>query len=252
LISVVIPLYRSRHELPDLLARTQAVLTAMEGTWELILVDDACPDATGALAHDLPITGSVRLLELDRNLGQHAALQIGLREAQGECIALLDGDLQDRPEDLPQLCAALGPDVDVVCAGRRGHYTSPVRGLTGRLLRVVRFLLSRGRIPADAGLFLVARREAALRVLALEDPGVNLLSAFAHTGARISSEPIERAPREAGTSAYRGVVRLRVGLASLGDATPLHPILRQLRRRRWHPPNVERRKLLPSVEAGTP
>lgn len=248
MISLVVPLFRSPAELPALLERTQAALAATGEAWELILVDDACPMETGAGACGLPIHGSVHLLRLGRNVGQHAALQRGLRETRGTHIAFLDGDLQDRPEDLARLLAALGP-ADVVCAGRRGHYTRPGREWTGQLFRATRYLVSRGRIPADAGLFLCATRAATERLLTLDDPGVNLVSAFSRSGARIVSVPIERALRETGSGAYTNLRRLRAATSALADATPLHPWMRRLRARRYCEPEVVRRKLLVSTDS---
>ncbi|MDH3731462.1 MAG: hypothetical protein OES13_10145, partial [Acidimicrobiia bacterium] len=161
--------------------------------------------------------------------------------------ALLDADLQDRPEDIVILLDAMKPELDVVAAGRHGTYTSPIRRGTGRLFRTTRWMLSSGRIPADAGMFLVARRPALRRALAAVDPGVHILSALARAGAEIESIPIDRDSRPG--SGYAGFGRAAMAARALAGLTPLYAPVARHRRRRWSPPTVE---VLTAIDAEGP
>jgi glycosyltransferase involved in cell wall biosynthesis len=119
-ISVVIPCYRSKDTLPELVARLHAVLGAgaegAVGRYEVILVVDGSPDRTYPVARELE-RGSehVRALLLRRNYGQHNALLAGVLRARYEVVVTMDDDLQHRPEEIPRLLEPLrDPMVDLV------------------------------------------------------------------------------------------------------------------------------------------
>ena len=238
-LSVVVPLYRTRAQLPELLDRLAGACPA--GT-ELVLVDDACPEGSGRAAPPVQVglTGHVAIL--DRNVGQHTAVLLGVGRASGERVAVMDADLQDRPEDLPALLAVLDrtPN-DAVAAGRRGRYQSRGRRLTSRLFRQVQWLVTAGRVPADAGMFLVMRRDVASEVLALGDPYAPLVTALGVSGCRVRSVPVTRDARTEGSSAY-GLTD-RIAVARRAVATALPPVLRRRRLDRWEPPAVTRIEL---------
>jgi polyisoprenyl-phosphate glycosyltransferase len=236
-VSVVLPLHRTAAVLDELLGRLATACP--EGT-EYVLVDDRCPDRSGDLVldrwHHLP----GRLLRLSENVGQHAAVQAGLRHARGERVVVMDADLQDSPEDVPRLLAALGSgDADVVCAGRRGHYEYPGQERTARAYRWAARLLSRGRIPVDAGMFSAWPRCSVDRVVALGDHAAPLVPAAALAGLRITTLPVVRHLRPRGRSATGSLRRVRVAVRGLLTLTPLHPLARRLQRVRRNPPALE-------------
>lgn len=237
-ISVVSPLYRSTHTVEALITRLGAVLPALAAAWEIVLVDDHCPDDSGRAAAALVGPGDpVRIVLLDRNVGQLAAVNLGLAAATGDIVVIMDADLQDRPEDVATLVDGLRHGgAGVVTAGRSGRYTTAGRDRTARLFRRTRYLVTLGRVPADAGLFLAARRTVIERVLALDDPVMHPISGMARVGARIASVPIERVPRHVGTSGYTWRRRLAVATRALLSATPLFPLVRTVDRRRWRDP----------------
>lgn len=119
-VSVVIPCYRSRDTLPELVDRLHKVLwadsNALVENYEIILVVDGSPDDTYAVARELEKASSnVRALLLRRNYGQHNALLAGIARACHEIIVTMDDDLQHRPEELPILLEPLSdPLVDLV------------------------------------------------------------------------------------------------------------------------------------------
>lgn len=108
-LSLVIPLYKEEENVALLLEKVNQALTDYPAPWEVICVDDGSPDQTlarleGAQAH---WGAHVRIIELQRNFGQTAAMQAGIDAARGELIVTMDGDLQNDPADIPRLVEEL-------------------------------------------------------------------------------------------------------------------------------------------------
>ncbi len=121
-LSLVVPLYNELDNVEPLLAGIHAALAAYPQPWELIVVDDGSSDGTGEkLQSEAHRYGQqVRVLILQRNFGQTAAMQAGIDAARGEVIATLDGDLQNDPADIPRLVAQLLTDqLDLVVGWRQ-------------------------------------------------------------------------------------------------------------------------------------
>ncbi len=121
-LSVVIPLYNERDNVAPLVARVHQALDSYPMPWELILVDDGSADGTErALAQALTEWGShVRVLTMQRNFGQTAAMQAGIDAARGDVIATLDGDLQNDPHDIPRMVhRLLREELDLLTGWRK-------------------------------------------------------------------------------------------------------------------------------------
>jgi glycosyltransferase involved in cell wall biosynthesis len=115
MLSVVIPVYNSADTLSDLIARLEPVLRAQALRFEAVLVNDGSRDRSWEVIVGLRHRFEwVRGIDLMRNSGQHNALLCGIRAARGDLIATLDDDLQNPPEEIPKLLAALADDIDVV------------------------------------------------------------------------------------------------------------------------------------------
>jgi undecaprenyl-phosphate 4-deoxy-4-formamido-L-arabinose transferase len=136
-ISVVVPVYRGAQTLEELVIRTTDVLTPLVSAFEIILVNDGSSDDSWARIEKLASEHvEVRGIDLMRNFGQHNALLAGVRAARYEVVVTLDDDLQQPPEEIPKLLAALTEDVDVV-------YGSPARNHQTFLRRVASSLMRR-------------------------------------------------------------------------------------------------------------
>ncbi|MDQ3571652.1 MAG: glycosyltransferase family 2 protein [Actinomycetota bacterium] len=117
LVSVVAPVYNELGSLEEFYAR---VVDALSGhDWELVLVDDGSTDGTGAKLESLAAQDDrVRIVLLSRNFGHQAALTAGLDHARGDAVAMLDSDLQDPPELIPEMLEHWRRGSDVVYAVR--------------------------------------------------------------------------------------------------------------------------------------
>ena len=131
-VSIVVTVLNEERSVEELHRRIAATLDGRE--WEAIFVDDGSTDGTFAAlraVHDRD--PRVRVVRFKRNFGQHPAMHAGLARARGERIVTMDGDLQNEPEDIPKLLAAL-ERVDVASGRRVGRRDSAGRKLPSRLI----------------------------------------------------------------------------------------------------------------------
>jgi glycosyltransferase involved in cell wall biosynthesis len=218
-LTVVVPVFRNATRIAELSARLDRAISSH--SYELLFVDDASPDnartVIRSLADEDPRVCGIVLAE---NVGQNRAVLAGLAGARGAMVAVMDGDLQDPPEAVPVLLAALEQTgADAVFATRRGRYQTPLRLATGRLLKWTLWALTRGKVPRDAGLFLVVRRPVADRVIAAAGSDPYVLVLVAHAARSVTTIPVERST--GGASSYTGAMRGRVARRALAAALRL-------------------------------
>src|SRR2546421_2232437 len=106
-VSVVVPLFNEQENVLELYHRTTIALDPLGSDYELVLVDDGSRDATPRLLDELcTLDARVVVVHLSRNFGHQAAISAGLDHARGRAVIVMDGDLQDPPEVLPQFLDA--------------------------------------------------------------------------------------------------------------------------------------------------
>jgi glycosyltransferase involved in cell wall biosynthesis len=206
-VSVVLPVYRNRTTLDELHRRLSTALAGASLPYELILVDDACPEGSGAAIAELAARDPrVRGISLSRNVGQQRAAWLGLSAARGAWAVVMDADLQDPPEAIPALLSAATPGVDAVLAAWKGRYEAKGRLVTSRVFKILREKLT--GYPRDAGMFLALRQPLVEEILRNDVPQPFLPSLVGLSGRRFVTVPVERAPRPGGGSAYSRAARL--------------------------------------------
>jgi polyisoprenyl-phosphate glycosyltransferase len=213
--AVVVPVHRNAATLAELVARLGAALDGRD--WRVLLVVDASPDDSADVARRLAAGDArVAVTVLDRNVGQHRALALGLAACESaDAWVCLDADLQDPPEAVPVLLDRLADGgVDAVFAGRRGAYEGPVRLLTGRAHRALLARLT--GLPPDAGAFLALGSRARSAVLAAQAP--SLVAAVGAARLPVTSVPVPRDARGEGSSSWTARARLRQSVRTLAWA----------------------------------
>ena len=213
--AVVVPVHRNARTLAELVTRLAAALDGR--AWQVLLVVDASPDDSADVAAGLAAADRrVQVEVLERNVGQHRALALGLAACSGATAwVCLDADLQDPPEAVPALLDRLAVgDVAAVFAGRRGTYEGRLRLLTGRAHRALLARLT--GLPPDAGAFLALGPRARQAVLDAQAP--SLVAAIGAARLPVTSVPVRRDAREEGTSSWTARARLRQSLRTLAWA----------------------------------
>ena len=144
----------------------------------------------------------VRLLEFEKNAGQSAAMYAGIHAARGEVIALLDGDLQNDPADIPKLLAELQKGADLVCGYRAKRKDTVVKQITSRVANFVRSRFTKDGVR-DTGCTLKAMRRECRSALVLFYGMHRFIPALVKgAGYKIVEMPVNHRPRTAGVSKY--------------------------------------------------
>jgi SAM-dependent methyltransferase len=216
-VGAVVPVFRNTATLRELHRRLGRALEGFEAR-QIVYVDDGCDRGSGEVLGELAEADpSVVVVALGENVGQHAATLIGLERTDGDWTVVLDADLQDPPEAIPELIAAASPGVDAVFAGRRGDYEPRLRLVTGRLYR--RLLRLVAGTPVDAGAFVALSRRMVERLVEMRSLAPlrrpALVAMIGCAGLEVASVPVERAPRPIGGSTYTSARRARSGLEAL-------------------------------------
>jgi glycosyltransferase involved in cell wall biosynthesis len=214
-VSVVVPVYNERENIGPLHREIRTVMNATGLPWELLLVDDGSTDGGEAdLQRLAAVEPVVRVVRLEKNTGQSAALAAGFVAAAGDVVVTLDADLQNDPADIPRLLDAL-PGYGAVIGWRQQRLDSWVRRLSSRIANGVRNAVTRETV-ADTGCSLKAMRRVALAHLPLTRGMHRFLPTYIKmNGFPVIELPVNHRPRRAGESKYGIGNRLFVGIGDL-------------------------------------
>jgi dolichol-phosphate mannosyltransferase len=215
-LSVAIPLHNESGGVAELLARLNAVLDAIPGgPHEIVLVDDGSRDDTLArIQQAAEQNPRLVVVALSRNFGHQIALSAALDHVSGDVVVSMDGDLQDRPEAIPELLAKQREGYDVVYARRTKRKESWMLRTSYFLFYRVFARLSDIQLPLDAGDFALMTRRVVDQMRATREHHRYLRGLRGWVGFRQTGITVERDARFAGTTNY-GPIRL-LKLASDG------------------------------------
>jgi dolichol-phosphate mannosyltransferase len=214
--SLIIPVYNEEESLPELYNRVCSVMEGMEGRWELILVNDgSCDRSLGLMRNLHEHDQRVCYLSFARNFGHQIAVTAGLNFARGQAIVILDADLQDPPELIPDLVKKWRQGYEVVYAQRtQRHHEDWFKRLTAFAFYRLLQRLADVEIPLDTGDFCLMDRQVVDVLNAMPERTRYVRGLRSWIGFRQTSVLFERDPRFAGTVKY--TFRKSLGLAING------------------------------------
>jgi undecaprenyl-phosphate 4-deoxy-4-formamido-L-arabinose transferase len=225
LLSVVIPVYNEAAGLPALFARLYPALDALQIRYEVIFVNDGSRDKSAAVLKDqfAARPDVTRVVFFNANYGQHLAILAGFERVRGERIVTLDADLQNPPEEIGKLLAAMDAGADYVGGVRRTREDSWWRRTASRLMNRLRERITRIRMTDQGCMLRAYSRDivdavAAAREVSTYIPA--LAYTFAHHPVEVDVLHEERAAGESKYSMYR-LIRLNFDLITGFSLVPL-------------------------------
>jgi len=221
-ISVVIPVFNEEDNLAALIGRLQPVLRSLGRPYEIVMIDDGSRDGSLAILKDLVRENpELRVVELTRNYGQHAAIMAGFSIVRGDIVVTLDADLQNPPEEIPRLVAEMeNGGYDVVGTIRRRRRDSAFRLGASRLINIVARRIT-GVHMTDWGCMLRAYRRPVVERMRECHEHATFIPALATVFAkRLTEIEVAHEERHGGKSNYplRKLINLQFDLvASFSD-----------------------------------
>jgi polyisoprenyl-phosphate glycosyltransferase len=218
LLSIVVPCYNEEAVLRELHRRLVAILEQMEDTsFEIIYMDDGSRDQTPDILRQLQASDSrVRVVALSRNFGHQIAVSAGLEHASGDAIVIIDADLQDPPEVIPEMIERWRDGYDVVYGLRanRAGETTFKRWTAKAFYRLIN-RLSEIEIPLDVGDFRLLDRKVVDVLLTMPERDRFLRGMVSWIGFKQVAVIYDRAPRQAGKTKYPLIKMLRFAVDSV-------------------------------------
>jgi len=203
-ISVVIPVFNEGANLRPLVARLIPALETARVSFEAIFVDDGSHDESLAEIRALCAQdGRFKALSFSRNFGKEVAMTAGLDHARGQAVIIIDADLQDPPEVIPDLVAAWRDGYDMVYAQRRAREGETwLKTATAKAFYRTMERVGRVQLPRDTGDFRLMSRRVVDALLQLRERHRFMKGLFAWVG--FPSKPVlyDRAPRHAGETSF--------------------------------------------------
>jgi undecaprenyl-phosphate 4-deoxy-4-formamido-L-arabinose transferase len=211
-VSVVVTLYDEAATVDELYRRVVQTLDAAGEPWELILVDDGSADGTWAAVERLhEADARVRGVRFRRNAGQHPAMHAGLSRARGDIVVTMDGDLQNPPEEIPKLVAAVEAGSDVASGRRVGREDSAGRTVPSRVINGLLRRLTGVPISDFGCAFNAYRRETLEPLLGAIGRQKFTKALVVASGATVVEVDVDHAARD-GASKYSPLRLLRLAL----------------------------------------
>ncbi|MCA3310614.1 MAG: glycosyltransferase family 2 protein [Roseomonas sp.] len=205
-LSIVVPAYNEEEVLPQFHARLAAALAGIGLAWEVVYVNDGSKDGTLAVMLGLQAQDQrASVLNLSRNFGKEIALTAGLDHARGtEAVVVIDADLQDPPEVIPDLIAAWRRGFDIAYAQRntRAGETWLKKATASGFYRLMQRISGKVHLPPDTGDFRLMSRRALDALLKLREQHRFMKGLFAWIGFPAIAVRYDRAPRAAGTTKW--------------------------------------------------
>ncbi len=204
LCSIIVPMYNEEEVLTETCRRLRQVMEASGETYEIVFINDGSRDKTAEMLHAVCLEDSrVKLIDFSRNFGHQTAITAGMDFAGGRCMVIIDGDLQDPPELIPDMIAKWRAGFDIVYGKRTSRegdsfFKKTTAMAFYRLLRAVTDV----DIPVDTGDFRLIDRSVADALKQLPERNRYVRGLMSWVGFKQTALEFERSERFAGTTKY--------------------------------------------------
>ena len=227
MVSIVVTVFNEERIIPKLILRIEKVISSLCDDYEVIFVDDGSHDkTTDLITESHKKNNRIKLIQFSRNFGQVYAIRAGLHQAKGDIVVLMDGDLQDQPEEIPKLLAKLDEGYDLAYACRLRRQDVLYRRVMSRLFVVLmRFLVSKHELPRGhemmfAGVFRAMRREVVDALNTLPERTVYIQGLIYWVGFSSALVYVEHDARAGGKSHWTFSKLFRYALDALISFSP--------------------------------
>jgi polyisoprenyl-phosphate glycosyltransferase len=203
-LSIVVPIFNEEENLPELRRRVKAVVETLQFAQnEVLLISDGSSDRSEAIIRSIAAEDPLfKGIFLTRNFGHQAAVSVGLAQAKGSAVVVIDGDLQDPPEAIPLLIQAIDDGADVAYAVRKRRKENLLKRAAYCVFYRVLKRLAEIDIPLDSGDFSCITRPVVDAMLKLPERNRFVRGLRAWVGYRQVGVEYERAARFAGKPKY--------------------------------------------------
>ena len=204
IISIVVPAFNEAEVLPSFHVRLARVMRDVADTWEVVFVNDGSRDTTLRILQDLRrVDPHVAIVNLSRNFGKEIAVTAGLDHARGDAVIVIDADLQDPPELIPELIAAWRRGFDTVYAQRRRREgESWLKKATAHAFYRLMRRMGSLDMPPDAGDFRLISRRVVAALCQVREHHRFMKGLFSWVGFPSTRVLYDRAPRHAGRTKW--------------------------------------------------
>jgi len=222
-LSIIIPIYNEADNIQALYNRLSGVLAPLNRSYELIFINDGSRDQSLHLIKALTERDTrVRYIDFSRNFGHQIAVTAGLDLSRGEAVVIIDADLQDPPELIPQLYQKLHEGYEVVYARRRTRQgESAAKKFTAKLFYRILASITHISIPVDTGDFRIVSRKVVDALKQMPEQNKFIRGQISWIGYRQTYLEYDRAERAGGATGYTysKMIRLALdGITGFSDA----------------------------------
>ncbi len=210
-ISVVSPVYKAENIVAELVKQVREAVLSITEDFEIILVNDASPDNSwDKIVAECAIDSRVKGINLSRNFGQHYAITAGLHYAKGDWVVVMDCDLQDRPDEIPNLYRKAQEGYDSVFAQRKDRSDSVVKKTFSKVFYRIFSYLTETRQDSSVANFGIYHRKVINAILEMHDQIRFFPAMVQWVGFKKYYLPVQHSERYEGKSSYnfKGLFRL--------------------------------------------
>lgn len=202
-LSIVSPVYRAEKMVHMLVERIVKSVTTITEDFEIILVNDASPDASwSVIEHECAQDKRVKGINLSRNFGQHYAITAGLHYAKGEWVVVMDCDLQDRPEEIPALYQKAMEGYDIVYARRVDRQDKGLKKMSSSMFHKTFDWLSGSKTDKTIANFGIYKQCVIAEYNRMPELARSFPSLISYLGFKYTAIDVQHAEREEGKSSY--------------------------------------------------